>query len=180
MRVLILASLLFVGCSSVMLKSDDAKISGTTGKPDGDGPFAAIVLLHGCGGPQPGNALWAAELNKWRYVTMEVDSFLYRSVKEIVLRSTTFERSRSSTRTVSASWAGPMARWSFSQHSRNSGESTNRGSRPVSLCIHGVKVELHIRQPWPDATYLGHQVGYSHQATMRARKDVKDFLGRTL
>jgi dienelactone hydrolase len=62
---------------------------------------------------------------------------------------------------------------------------------PSSRCsVYGgyENVELHIYEsiwhsfdnPGPMRTYLGHQVGYSHQATMRARKDVKDFLGRTL
>ena len=83
MRALVVASLLLVGCSSVSLKSDDATIAGTVGKPEGNGPFPALVLLHGCCGPQPGNAVWAAQLNKWGYVTMEVDSFFGRGVKEI-------------------------------------------------------------------------------------------------
>ena len=30
-----------------------------------------------------GHALWAAELNKWGYVTIEIDSFVRRGVKEI-------------------------------------------------------------------------------------------------
>ncbi|HEY3101277.1 MAG TPA: prolyl oligopeptidase family serine peptidase, partial [Methylomirabilota bacterium] len=72
-----------MGCNTVALKSNGATIRGAVSKPDGNGPFPAIVLLHGCGGPQPGNALWAAELNKWGYVTMEVDSFFHRGVKEI-------------------------------------------------------------------------------------------------
>ena len=62
---------------------------------------------------------------------------------------------------------------------------------PSSLCTvyrNDEKVELHIYDgiwhsfdnPGPIRTYLGHQVGYSHEATMRARNDVKDFLARTL
>ncbi len=83
MRVLIAASILLVGCNSVTLKSNEATVGGSVSKPDGNGPFPALVLLHGCGGPQPGNALWAAELNKWGYVTIEIDSFVRRGVKEI-------------------------------------------------------------------------------------------------
>src|SRR5205814_8591755 len=71
MRLLIVA-LLLVGCNSVALKSNGATIAGAVSKPNGNAPFPALVLLHGCGGPQPGNALWAAELNKWGYVTMEI------------------------------------------------------------------------------------------------------------
>ena len=83
MRVLVVASLLLVACNSVALKSGDAKIAGSLAKPDGTGPFPSLVLLHGCGGPQPGNALWAAELNSWGYVTLEVHSFYGRGVNEI-------------------------------------------------------------------------------------------------
>src|ERR671937_751231 len=82
MRVLV-AVLLLVGCNSVTLKSNDATVSGAVSKPTGGGPFPAMILLHGCGGPQPGNALWAAELNKWGYVTIEIDSFVHRGVREI-------------------------------------------------------------------------------------------------
>src|ERR671934_3168358 len=82
MRVFI-AALLLVGCNSVALKSNDATIRGAVSKPTGGGPFPAMILLHGCGGPQPGNALWAAELNKWGYVTIEIDSFVHRGVREI-------------------------------------------------------------------------------------------------
>lgn len=235
MRVLIVA-LLLVGCNTVALKSNGATIRGAVSKPDGNGPFPAIVLLHGCGGPQPGNALWAAELNKWGYVTMEIDSFFHRGVKEIC---TDLKRVTVSERVVDAyaaldyfrtlpfvvkdrigvmGWShGAMVVQSALWQRRRLNEPRFKtgvamypwcdrtilyapmlvivGSAddwtPSSRCsVYGgdENVELHIYEsiwhsfdnPGPMRTYLGHQVGYSHQATMRARKDVKDFLGRTL
>ena len=55
--------------------------------------------------------------------------------------------------------------------------------KPSSRCSvysNDDKVELHIYESIWLRTYLGHQVGYSHDATMRARRDVREFLGRTL
>ena len=236
MRVIIAASLLLVGCNSIALKSNDATISGSVSKPDGNGPFPAIVLLHGCGGPQPGNALWAAELNKWGYVTLEVDSFFRRGIKEIC---TNLNRVTVSERVVDAYAALDYLRilppvdknrigvmgWSHGamvvqsalwQHRRMNEPRFKTGVAMYPWCDHTMlyapmlvivgsaddwtpssrcstyrnydKVELHIYEgvwhsfdnPGPMRTYLGHQVGYSDEATMRARKDVKDFLGRTL
>ena len=236
MRVLIAASLLLVGCNSVTLKSNEATVGGSVSKPDGNGPFPALVLLHGCGGPQPGNALWAAELNKWGYVTIEIDSFVRRGVKEIC---TDLKRVTVSERVVDAyaaldylrtlapiekdrigvmGWShGAMVVQSALQQHRRLGEPRFKtgvamypwcdrttlyapmlvivGSAddwtPSSRCLaytNDEKVELRVYDgawhsfdnPGPMRLYLGHQVGYHHQATMRARKDVKDFLSRTL
>jgi dienelactone hydrolase len=236
MRALVVASLLLVGCSSVSLKSTDAKIAGTVGKPDGNGPFPALVLLHGCGGPQPGNALWATELNKWGYATMEVDSFFGRGVREIC---TNLNKVTVSERVVDAYMALDHLRTlSFVDKDRIGVMGWSHGAMVVQSALRdhrrfneprfktGVamypwcdrvtlyapmlvivgsaddwtpssrcsvyqtyeKVELHIYDgiwhsfdnPGSMRTYLGHQLGYSHEATMRARKDVKDFLARTL
>ncbi len=46
-------------------------------KPEGDGPFAAVVMLHGCSGPwKPWGNPWSARLVRWGYVALQVDSFL--------------------------------------------------------------------------------------------------------
>jgi dienelactone hydrolase len=44
-------------------------------KPEGDGPFPAVVLLHGCSGVAPRSRMWAERLNDWGYATLLVDSF---------------------------------------------------------------------------------------------------------
>ena len=60
-------------------------------KPDGNGPFPAVVLMHGCGGTErntPHQAAWrglnrhAALLNKNGYVTLIVDSFGPRNIND--------------------------------------------------------------------------------------------------
>lgn len=52
---------------------------GHIGFPEGDGPFPAVVLLHGCAGLQPNNFRWARFLNRHGYLTLILDSFGPRS-----------------------------------------------------------------------------------------------------
>jgi dienelactone hydrolase len=44
-------------------------------KPDGPGPFPAVVLLHSCGGIRPYNHDWAQQLKEHGFVAKVVDSF---------------------------------------------------------------------------------------------------------
>jgi dienelactone hydrolase len=63
---------------------DPLMLSGTLNKPSGDGPFPAIVLLHGCGGIQPKrDHRWAERLSGWGYVTLQVDSFRPRGISNV-------------------------------------------------------------------------------------------------
>jgi dienelactone hydrolase len=61
-------------------------IDGYLSKPDGVGPFPAIVHLHGCGGlPDAFKAgvdkgLWSERLASWGYVVLAVDSFTTRGI----------------------------------------------------------------------------------------------------
>jgi dienelactone hydrolase len=43
-------------------------------RPDGAGPFPAVVLLHGCDGVRPFQERWAEDLAGWGYVALLVDS----------------------------------------------------------------------------------------------------------
>jgi dienelactone hydrolase len=54
---------------------DPLMLTGKLTKPQGDGPFAAVVLLHGCSGPGSWDDMWAERLKEWGYVTLAVDSF---------------------------------------------------------------------------------------------------------
>ncbi len=56
-------------------------ITGLLSKPEGKGPFAAIVLLHTCGGPRRHVIeTWPAYLTGLGYVTLMVDSFGPRGI----------------------------------------------------------------------------------------------------
>jgi dienelactone hydrolase len=62
----------FPGSESLVLK-------GKLIKPKGDGPFPAVVMLHGCDGIGGAGVdtyrRWASRLKSWGYVTLQVDSF---------------------------------------------------------------------------------------------------------
>ena len=54
-------------------------ISGPLAKPDGNGPFPAVVILHTCGGLRPRFIVdWPDYLTGLGYVTLSVDSFRTR------------------------------------------------------------------------------------------------------
>lgn len=50
-------------------------LNGRLKKPDGKGPFPAVVLMHGCGGIWRWNDVWSDRLAGWGYVVLDVDSF---------------------------------------------------------------------------------------------------------
>ncbi len=58
-------------------------IRGVLSRPKGEGPFPAIVLLANCGGPATYEfaKFWPRYLNQLGYVTLNVDSFTPRRVK---------------------------------------------------------------------------------------------------
>lgn len=51
-------------------------------KPAGEGPFPAVVVLHGCGGIAERDRVWAQRLNGWGYAALTVDSFGPRGVRQ--------------------------------------------------------------------------------------------------
>jgi dienelactone hydrolase len=52
-------------------------------RPDGPGPFPAVVLLHGCSGIIRTEFGWASEIQKMGYAALIVDSFRPRGHTEI-------------------------------------------------------------------------------------------------
>jgi dienelactone hydrolase len=59
-------------------------LSGRVQKSAGDGPFPAVVLLHGCSGVQPKrDHIWVERLVSWGYVTLQVDSFQPRGITSV-------------------------------------------------------------------------------------------------
>lgn len=83
---------------TVHFPSNDADLAGGTAttlsglllRPTGEGPFAAVVLLHGCGGLHDSSGRltsrhddWARRLRDRGWVVLLVDSFGPRGVREI-------------------------------------------------------------------------------------------------
>jgi dienelactone hydrolase len=62
---------------------DFVTLTGKLTKPQGDGPFPAVVLMHGCAGINKAIDTWADRLASWGYVAIEVDSLAPRGEKEI-------------------------------------------------------------------------------------------------
>ena len=59
-------------------------LRGRLTKPQGKGPFPAIVMLHGCGGVNTGrDTQWAERLASWGYATLQVYSFRSRGMTSI-------------------------------------------------------------------------------------------------
>jgi len=58
-------------------------IAGYLSKPEGDGPFPAVMYLHGCGGLNAGTRQrFSRLLVGWGYVSFAIDSFATRMLSE--------------------------------------------------------------------------------------------------
>jgi dienelactone hydrolase len=58
-------------------------VRGFLSKPTGKGPFPAVVYLHGCGGlSEYARKSTADQMTKWGFVSLVVDSYTTRGVKE--------------------------------------------------------------------------------------------------
>ena len=87
----IILALLCLSCASyqsVSFKSapvadDSLVIEGNLYKPEGNGPFPAVVVLHGCAGIDYHFRAWAEQLVEWGYVALIVDSFSPRGVNRV-------------------------------------------------------------------------------------------------
>lgn len=84
-------TLLFLSCASYQSVSfktapvadDSIAIKGNLYKPKGNGPFSAVIILHGCGGVDDHFREWAEQLVEWGYLALIVDSFSPRGVDRV-------------------------------------------------------------------------------------------------
>ena len=58
-------------------------LKGILEKPQGQGPFPAVVMLHGCSGITKYYDIWVQRLISWGYVTLMVDSLGPRGESDI-------------------------------------------------------------------------------------------------
>ena len=79
--------ILFSFCSSskaIQFKLNSSQnLKGHLVKPEGNGPFPAVVIMHGCGGMHQNYFEWAEKLKKWGYVSFIVDSLSPRGVYRV-------------------------------------------------------------------------------------------------
>jgi dienelactone hydrolase len=71
----------FVEFESGAGKSNQTRIIGYLARPQGSGPFPAVVALHGCGGFHEDMLAWADRLRRWGYVALAADSFGPRGIE---------------------------------------------------------------------------------------------------
>jgi len=86
-RLLALGFVLFLGgcVSSIRFQTgsdEHTMIDGYLFRPEGTGPFPAMVLLHTCGGIRPHVYDWAWWLKAQGYVALAVDSFSPRGISD--------------------------------------------------------------------------------------------------
>src|SRR5262245_66342646 len=87
----VVLAVLWAGCASPAQTSavrftnltpgDPLSIDATLVRPAGDGPFPAVVQLHGCAGLEAQSLRWAQWLVARGYVALVVDSYGPRGVK---------------------------------------------------------------------------------------------------
>jgi dienelactone hydrolase len=85
-RVALVALLLSAGCSTSLVRFPNATpgapltVPATLVRPSGDGPFPAVLLLHGCHGVSPSTRDWAEWFRARGYVALIVDSWAARNI----------------------------------------------------------------------------------------------------
>jgi len=63
---------------------DPLTLTGKLHQPQGDAPFPAMILMHGCGGiKEKIEDTWVKRLVGWGYVALELDSFGPRGEKNV-------------------------------------------------------------------------------------------------
>jgi dienelactone hydrolase len=92
------------GASQPLMPGD--RIQGLLARPDGAGPFAAVIGLHGCAGMhETTKRKLADDLVGWGYVTLLVDSFGTRDIDH----ACTYERAGAIARRRTADAYGALA-----------------------------------------------------------------------
>ncbi len=56
-------------------KAEPVRLVGYLARPQGAGPFSAVVLRHGCGGFHSSMISWADRLSRYGYAALAIDSF---------------------------------------------------------------------------------------------------------
>ncbi len=70
-------SVTFIGLSPTPAQ-DQLILKANLVKPAGDGPFPAIIMMHGCSGDTPYQDAWENRFVQWGYVVLRVDSLTPR------------------------------------------------------------------------------------------------------
>jgi dienelactone hydrolase len=83
--VAVVVGIMGAGCGGVATPgvAGSAALRTYLYRPFGDGPFPAVVLMHGCGGLSPNVTAWAHWLRAEGYAALVVDSFSSRGLNRV-------------------------------------------------------------------------------------------------
>jgi hypothetical protein len=81
------ASYQSVNFKSAPAAHDSLVLKGNLFRPEGNGPFPAVVVLHGCAGIDDHFRAWAEQLVEYGYVALIVDSFGPRGINRVCGKS---------------------------------------------------------------------------------------------
>jgi dienelactone hydrolase len=89
--ILIISTVTLVGSADTVTFQGTTKmkagefvmLTGKLTKPQGDGPFPAVVLMQGCRGIDKAQDTWAERFAVWGYVALQVNSLAPRGVENI-------------------------------------------------------------------------------------------------
>ncbi|HZA92618.1 MAG TPA: dienelactone hydrolase family protein [Gemmatimonadales bacterium] len=62
--------------------AEPVRLTGYLARPQGAGPFSAVILLHGCGGFHSSMISWADRLSRYGYAALAIDSFGARGMDD--------------------------------------------------------------------------------------------------
>lgn len=65
------------------ISNKPVQLVGDLRLPDGNGPFPAVILVHGCAGKGYAEPTWVPVLKEWGYATFAIDSFTPRGFSEV-------------------------------------------------------------------------------------------------
>lgn len=71
-----------VSIRSTTVGGQAVALSAKLTRPNGAGPFPAVVLMHGCSGPRQWGDMWGERLAGWGYVVLRPDSFGARGTRD--------------------------------------------------------------------------------------------------
>lgn len=73
---------MLLGCATQVSPPNPDEMYRYTFRPEGEGPFPGIVLLHGCAGWGGREIAWAKQFKEWGYVALVVSSFKARGIED--------------------------------------------------------------------------------------------------
>ena len=79
-----------VQVDAVAVNTRAEPLLGYLAKPDGAGPFPAVIVLHGCNGFSPTMPTVAERLRSWGYVALAIDSLGPRGQSNVCTGGTAF------------------------------------------------------------------------------------------